>query len=218
MKTLFILCGAVILSGLSSLYYRHTNQPDAASSKSTPVVPVMPISAWPKYINSYYGYSLRIPSGWKAGVEFEEDRTPAEQSTDVAIFGSGLSQPGVVTISARSHNELPKSEIDLEVFADTQRGKDIQNDNPNYPSKTFSSLQKTMFAGRPAYTYSFYEGSYDMGGSRSGRYVFVDATSTRFIIYYSLGLEFPQQIANTFAFVATPSATSSSILNGQVVK
>lgn len=174
-------------------------------------------SGWKVYENTAYHYSMKYPQSWNLGQVQEEERGGVEVSREMIVFlpgGKGVVgvttwDPSVFKITDQASAELHKTiTVDLRLFAEAARQKELSDKNPNFPNKEVSDLQETLFADQKTFSYAV-TNSTDSYGSSNDRYLFLEKNSIKYEVYYSLDFNLPQEIADTFEFTNSSTTTSN---------
>lgn len=202
-NTVFIVgLSAIVIVGTLFFVGKILNrQPSSDSAVS--ILNLTSQSEWKTYRNATYHYSIKYPQTGYVGQAQEEEGGDIEKSRDIVIGDGGK---GVVEIAAWS---AAATSTDLRSLAMASHQKE-DNKNSNFPSKKVGVLEEIVFANQMAFSYVV-TGSMDGYGGSSDRYLFLENKGVKFMIYYSLDVVGPQEIANTFGF--TNGSTTVSIQN-----
>lgn len=206
----FVIVGIVTAAVVMGAYFLAWKTEKGQSSSTIPISTSQ--SDWKTYENTAYHYNIKYPKTWYVGQVLEEDRKTVEQSRMVELASSFPSEKrnGYVGITTWDPAEFNGSDqagiefrqsisVDLKSFAEAIRQRKISETNDILPNKKVSELREVVFAGQKAFSY-IVTGSYDKYGGNSAGYLFLGNKGIKFMVYYSLDVSLPQEIANTFKF------------------
>lgn len=162
--------------------------------------PVKYDTAWSKYDNTTYNYLFRYPAAAKVQT-IQLDTQPKNTLTtevsgpdahDYVTFTTWVKQP-----NGDGYGRL--ATLPISTFAQAMRMKEVNTTDPSYPNKKVGNLEEMFFAGYRGFAMTI--NNYTDGhGSSDIRSIYLDTTTYKMVIQYSLSGPNAGIISKTFRF------------------
>lgn len=195
--------------------------------KLQPATTTFETPAWTTYVNTVYGYQLSYPANMTVSYNGMDIAIPVETSDEAIIYAMGnpmtfqinayISPPQYIPqVSKRQYDLIA---MPLKQFAEAIRQDQIKDKDATEPDEQIGELQKIIFAGRDAYSFTLTEtftgvhGGYILEPKGSvHNFIFVEKNvGVKLMIHYPLNDQNAERIKDSLKFTDTPGSGFVSV-------